>query len=289
MTNIDSNLLKAFIASQEIGPEEYTDHAKKGEVVYADLIFAPFLQHAERKLDERIDERKRHSVWDNLLAAAQDDYEQWNQRGTLYTGAEDILRRRLALEVTEHDLDEEVLIDVDTFHQGVIQKAFRRSKLEATMKNKASGFDEPAIKFALDELESRLTPAMTCFSGSSAFYFGAVLPYGTKLRTEGLGQGWAEEGLASKEQAIAAARAMQRNSGANYVLAETSNGPSNKIPKSGRKPQTIICTLKGDEEPQVYVHEVDTMLRAHFRATVRELEYLHLHKMYAEQSILIER
>ncbi len=248
-----------------------------GQPTAAAILFSSVIKRYENLVEETSQREERSGQWPSRLEQAAKDLADWSKRGTAYQNAEEIALAALRGEVA-HQFEKEyqrVLLTIDGIHAALIYDALETSGLFRRMQEEGA----KGRMFALEELEGRLGPGLTKFKGSSQFYEGCMNPYSARLRAA-----WEEriaDKIVSSEQAKNMIENLGAKSGAFYLLAETSAAPAEKPPRSGEKPRLIVCRKNGGEEAVVETQIIETPLRLFFTASVREIMYHHLHRLYA--------
>ncbi len=231
----------------------------------------------QESVREAITRKKAEGIWTNLIAAAELDLRGWESssgRKQNYT-PEELAEARVVKEAVK-SYEERWRYDLgrkNAEHLAAVGYEIVASGLAERMMQEG----REGRKLSVLEISSRLAPVLT-FSGSSAYFEMAALPYGTTARAV-LGESKLPH-YVSPAAAQGSARNMQEKFGTHYVLAETSAAPRGDVPKSKRAPEVSVCTLVGSEIEQRNVQFPEVLLRAEFDACVREVLYQQLQKMY---------
>jgi nicotinamide mononucleotide (NMN) deamidase PncC len=220
----------------------------------------------------------RHTMpadWNAKVEEARAELQRWaeeSQRPQNYT-PESLARAKIEKGVASDFAKEHAgeLALTNALHGSIVNSAIKANLAE---KMKIAG--KEGNKLALLELSARLSPGMT-FPGSSAYFEIAAIPYGVGSR-QVLGEA-EQKRLVSEESAIESVRNIAERFDVKYALAETSMAPADRIMKSARKPEVYIASYR-NREIGVEHHVIDTNFRDKFDATVRELMFHALKKMY---------
>lgn len=234
-----------------------------------------FAEH-NKNLGEEYSQAWRGYALTEALEEARRTLKEWEEesgREQNYTPTE-LVEADLHLKVRQMYEHEHAasLLETTALHDAIVRYAVKEYLSDKLIEKGKAG-----DKLAVVELSARLAPALT-FPGSSGYLAGLILPYGQEIR-DGLGEEH-EGSLVSRDAVVESALNIMKRFNVRRILAETSSAPTNRIPRSKRKPELYVCEVIAGKAPDVTHYTIDVPFREEYDAMTRELMFSHLKEMY---------